>query len=1591
MVNEDTEIQLIKELEGEFISTATLGDNFIACLESKLKVNGIGNGNVYWVDNNLKAHKLIAEHEIKAIVGQVDRIYGLTKDGKYLYEWFPITNHDKDDRLLASKFKSTRNIYELPDDLGKYTMFCDLGWGKYFGMYLSETEPSEESVIEKGYPKSAIFDKIRDQLKDTPEEKRYRLMRKVMDPREENARRVYEEVYEKGKRDNILKGCENDVKEGFKVGVGAFKHYIKAKRGIREEIKYPSCGPIQRKPTNPTVNSDVNIVPVKHLEKTPESPHEDTKEANVQKEVINDILEKIKNIRIQKKASKISVKEEVQEEVKEESKQEIKEEPKEEPKTIREEVKEEIREEENEVKPTAVKHEMNKGVSKKQNNIFISPLLRRTLLAERIYDILATVIKRNKATGYKQIIRCAEKEELCSLIKKEMNESRRERALTRFLAICKRQMVLKTLEDLFGDEATREIRKKEYAFKKAIVKINCLLTRPYLEKWRKNVKKYNRYQAGAKRITEVSKKKVNDWVQRLLYGAAAIKAKKEMEQLQNELKEQTKAQQERASKTSTTLEELQADLNALEYYKTAAKNVSLKHFIGTLAPALKRKLKDHFKFFHESVPKDVPHHEVLEEDKTALTHPIKDEPKEISEKEDLRLDEDLVGKKGDSREVQYRRVPDVINEAREKSIKRDTDKLEGDRKYESEYKRTLAFRVKDEEEDKDEETHEKQLEQNVVDVSDKSSAQISDITKDTKAAKEQHIPSHTLTRKHKEQSHEDITKLRLVQDTKLPINKDEGPLVESKEMSRISLGGVMKSKDNKSRRMSLSKEIHNKEEKVFKPKQTTLLSGVKERKVSNEFPEHISEELMKPIIRNPLGTKEGQVQPSIYLQTEEAAGRKIKLSGENETTGSDILREQIENPTSTVGKILEGKRNIESKELMNGTNKLTKVLKGIIGRLFKELEREIINNDIIAQTKKTANVLPGNESSTEVEKKEIKLKQSNFGLKIIARIAKKRLSGYVETITQYASLCEVRLMWDKLEPEEHDLRGARIIKKVIADKIRIFVDALNSLTFLKVLQEEVKQMLPNQPSSEAIKKESIESSDVQYQHKETIPKVQPTNPTEQSQLKTEKKDHTDMGSFNEFDNLRKEALRSKDKLMHPNKQRSISELQISILPAINTFTPNQEERIIPYEVHVERSFSSHRNSETQRLKRSAFASSPRKLNNISLNYYSVDPISIVRKDAALRKSKRTKPHTRITSKDSVLERFLANPRDSIQSDTSIKEELKEDDYPENVKNMNEISPIKPSSNKKEKKTPKGAGELKEAYISALNTPTNVLIGKGKVPDNEDNSDIGMADPIELEAFLLPLKERRAIDRPLVGRFDHKQFIESFTKCFVKYHTLMVEEEKSVKAQKRHYKSPNESLWNIKGIEGNYPGQGRSRVSFASTSKEYIIPHVKDYDISQEFRMRLKKQPISSKFAKKNVEVKNKSKMSNVSLKPTTAHNPRKRSSDSTSINPLERSLGGFSRNAVEGRIPANYIRMNKKFIKELSNLNSEINSKYNCMEQIPRLKVKNPELVLQVVRYKAQLQDINRVNLSHTQSPPSKRNDDGTSSRKLQETTRRYN
>ena len=50
-----------------------------------------------------------------------------------------------------------------------------------------------------------------------------------------------------------------------------------------------------------------------------------------------------------------------------------------------------------------------------------------------------------------------------------------------------------------------------------------------------------------------------------------------------------------------------------------------------------------------------------------------------------------------------------------------------------------------------------------------------------------------------------------------------------------------------------------------------------------------------------------------------------------------------------------------------------------------------------------------------------------------------------------------------------------------------------------------------------------------------------------------------------------------------------------------------------------------------------------------------------------------------------------------------------------------------------------------------------------------------------------------------------------------------------------------------------------------------------------------------------------------------------------------------------------FLEVNKCFVKNLSDINHEINSNYNCLIEAPRLKVPKPELVMQLVKYNSNL------------------------------------
>ena len=48
-----------------------------------------------------------------------------------------------------------------------------------------------------------------------------------------------------------------------------------------------------------------------------------------------------------------------------------------------------------------------------------------------------------------------------------------------------------------------------------------------------------------------------------------------------------------------------------------------------------------------------------------------------------------------------------------------------------------------------------------------------------------------------------------------------------------------------------------------------------------------------------------------------------------------------------------------------------------------------------------------------------------------------------------------------------------------------------------------------------------------------------------------------------------------------------------------------------------------------------------------------------------------------------------------------------------------------------------------------------------------------------------------------------------------------------------------------------------------------------------------------------------------------------------------------------------FMKVNKRYVKEMSNINRDINPKYNCLTDVPRTKVPKPKLVMKLAKHKS--------------------------------------
>eukprot|EP01022_Parablepharisma_sp_SALTPOND_P022934 TRINITY_DN470_c1_g1_i1.p1 TRINITY_DN470_c1_g1~~TRINITY_DN470_c1_g1_i1.p1 ORF type:complete len:3177 (-),score=433.80 TRINITY_DN470_c1_g1_i1:1470-10295(-) len=328
-------------------------------------------------------------------------------------------------------------------------------------------------------------------------------------------------------------------------------------------------------------------------------------------------------------------------------------------------------------------------------------------------------------------------------------------------------------------------------------------------------------------------------------------------------------------------------------------------------------------------------------------------------------------------------------------------------------------------------------------------------------------------------------------------------------------------------------------------------------------------------------------------------------------------------------------------------------------------------------------------------------------------------------------------------------------------------------------------------------------------------------------------------------------------------------------------------------------------------------------------------------------------------------------------------------------------------------TPVAPERFKKMCAEMLSTPDTYPLDKSRISGGVDeNSAVGMADPVELEApswsaynreqYIEPADEEKPQSINHAGRYDHKRFMQAFSECFVKYHDKMAQEEQEKQGESplpkimepSHSPSkfnespiPSSRTTNRKNYHAEYRrASAKETLIKASSEKELrelltrmnedrpkcvLTGHVAGPDVSKNFKTRLqrikKENQKQSKFIRSNIQmVKEISKRFSKDQGSTTS--PRLRPSATTSrlgrtmgITVLQTSGGSLTlvkkQSVSKDRLPAaDFIDINKKFIKEMSHINHEINSQYTCLAHVPRFKVPKPELVFQLTKYKAHIQ-----------------------------------
>ncbi len=212
----------------------------------------IGHGDVYWVTGDLAAYKMSTKHPIQDMVCLDAQMFGLSEDGRHLYQWQPsIAEKHAADLYTITTCNYSANIYSIDQKQAAYSGFCDVSpLGNSAALYF--TERSQNNSVLAGRP-PRISHHTRVSVMDRPwgsvavaadaapekdlanECKRFVEAEDAKDSpvgedKEKVAQAAFLKEYARNRRELSKDGNRLDAKHEFTAGVVAFRSYLRAKR-----------------------------------------------------------------------------------------------------------------------------------------------------------------------------------------------------------------------------------------------------------------------------------------------------------------------------------------------------------------------------------------------------------------------------------------------------------------------------------------------------------------------------------------------------------------------------------------------------------------------------------------------------------------------------------------------------------------------------------------------------------------------------------------------------------------------------------------------------------------------------------------------------------------------------------------------------------------------------------------------------------------------------------------------------------------------------------------------------------------------------------------------------------------------------------------------------------------------------------------------------------------------------------------------------------------------------------------------------------------------------------------------------------------